>query len=73
MSSLAVHACDDMAPISRQPEVLLVPFKLAGDTEVRRNTFLYYSLVSKCAGVHLQGASRIFRISRIIRVDRALA
>ena len=40
MSSLAVHACDDMAPISRQPEVLLVPFKLAGDTEAHSKIFL---------------------------------
>ena len=40
MSSLAVHACDDMAPISRQLEVLLVPFKLAGDTEAHSKIFL---------------------------------
>ena len=55
MSSLAVHACDDMAPISRQPGVLLVPFKLVGDTEARSKIFVYYSMVSKCAGGHLQG------------------
>ena len=55
MSSLAIHACDDMAPISPQPGVLLVPFKLVGDTEARSKIFVYYNMVSKCAGGHLQG------------------
>ena len=76
MSSLAIHACDDMAPISPQPGVLLVPFKLVGNTEARSKTFVYYDMVSKCAGGHLQGprgASQNFRIFGIIRVDRALA
>ena len=58
MSSLAVHACDDMAPISLQPGVLLVPFKLVGDTEARSKAFVYYNMVSKSAGGHLQGAQR---------------
>ena len=55
MSSLEVHACDDMALISPQPEALLVPFKLVGDTEARSKAFVYYNMVSKCAGGHLQG------------------
>ena len=55
MSSLAIQACDDMAPISPQPGVLLVPFKLVGDTEARSKIFVYYNMVSKCAGGHLQG------------------
>ena len=73
VSSLGIHACDDMAPISLQPGVLPVPFKLVGDTEARSKTFVYYNMVSKCAGGHLQGASQNFRIFGIIRVDRALA
>ena len=76
MSSLAIYACDDMAPISPQPGVLLVPFKLAGNTEARSKP-LYIIIWSQsvqedtCRGP--EGASQNFRFFGIIRVDRALA
>ena len=73
MSSPAIHACDDMAPISRQPGMLPLSFELAGTAGALRQSSVQYNIAPMSARAHLQGASGFFDFFRFNRVDCALA